>query len=109
MRTAILEASGGTPKQSVRIELRYYYWSSNRWSCLPGYLKASKGYWSSSGVTDTLYLYDDDDGLVAFCHDMDAQNLGYPFDGLDGDTGPFWASLGGMLAQGVATWRLLDV
>ena len=41
MRTAILEASGGTPKQSVRIELRYYYWSSNRWSCLPGYLKAS--------------------------------------------------------------------
>src|SRR5215208_5206076 len=27
------------------------------------------------------------------------------FSSLDGDTGPFWASLGGMLAQGVATWR----
>ena len=107
MRTAILEVSGA--RESIRIELRYYYWSSNRWSCLPGYLKASEGYWKSSGLTDTLFLYDDDDNLVASGINMDMQYLGYPFDDLDGDTGPFWASLGGMLAQGVATWRLLDV
>src|SRR5215510_3600210 len=79
MRTAILEVSGA--KQSVRIELRYYYWSSNRWSCPPGYLTASKGYWTTDGPFDVLHLYDDDDELIAVAHDMDVQYLGYPFDG----------------------------
>ena len=109
MRTAILEVSGKISKRSARIELRYYYWSSNRWSCPPGYLRASKGYWHTGGVTDTLFLYDDDDKLVASGDDMDVQYLGYPFDGLDGDTGPFWVNLGGMLSDDVVVWRFLDV
>jgi hypothetical protein len=109
VRTAILEVSGAISKQSARIELRYYYWSSNRWSCLPGPLRASKGYWHTSGNVDTLYLYDDDDKLVAFGHDVDVQHFGYPFDGLNGDTGPFWVNLGGMFSQDVVTWRFLDV
>ncbi len=71
---------------------------------------ASKGYWKSSGLVDTIYLYNDDDKLVAFAHDVDAQNVGYPFNGLTGDTGPFWVSLGGMLSQDpVVKWRFLDV
>jgi hypothetical protein len=109
MRTAILEVSGKISKQSVRVELRYYYLSSNRWSCPPGYLRASKGYWKSSGNVDTLYLYDDNDKLVASGINMDVQHFGYPFDGLKGDTGPFWVNYGGALDQDVVTWRFIDV
>jgi hypothetical protein len=109
MRKAILEVSGAISKQSVRVELRYYYWSSNRWSCLPGYLAAHKGYWQTTGLGDTLDLYDDNDNRVAFGINMDVQYLGYPFDGLKGDTGPFWVSLGGVFSQDVVTWRFLDV
>jgi len=107
MRTAILEVSG--TKRSARIELVYYYFGSNRWSCLPAYLMANEGYWHTSGMSDTLSLYDDDDKLVAFTHDMDVQYLGYPFDGLDGDTGRFWAARGGTFYRDVAKWRFLDV
>src|SRR5262245_65766457 len=59
MRTAILEVTGKNSKRSARSRLRYYYWSSNRWSCPPGYLRASKGYWHTGADTDTLLLYDD--------------------------------------------------
>jgi hypothetical protein len=107
MRTAILEVRG--TKGSVRIELRYYYWSSNRWSCLPGYMRASKGYWHTDGSNNTIDLYDDDDELVATGHYMDVQHLGYPFDGLDGDTGPFWVFPGGRLYRDAFEWRFLDV
>lgn len=110
MREAELEVHEWTGTPSVRIWLRYYYWSSNRWSCLPGYLAAKEGYWTTSGLSNSLNLFDDDGRLIATAFDMDVQYIGYPFDGLKGDTGNFMVLLEGLLHYSIKLgWEFIVV
>ena len=58
---------------------------------------------------NSITLFDDDDDLIARSYHMDVQYLGYPFDGLKGETGPFSVYKGGILNNDIVTWRFLDV
>jgi hypothetical protein len=110
MATAWLEVTGEYSKRSFVLHLDFNHFSANTWWCRPGYLGATEGTWTSSGLTDSIYVYDPDDELVARSFDMDVDYLGYPFSGLAGDTGPISVyAKGSVLYQDVCTWKFLFV
>jgi hypothetical protein len=107
---AILQIRGVYTGRSANVNLNYYYFSSNTWWCLPGYLGPIKGTWFSSGMSNSIFLYDPDDQLIASSYDMDVQYLGYPFDGLAGKTGPFSVyAKNSVFYNDTTRWKFLSV
>lgn len=100
---------------SKRSMLLDFYWNwvavgqaVQRWSCPPGLLGASNGYWRDHPLTNDIKLYDDDDKFLAWVWDAKVPYIGYPFDGLAGSTGDFtvMTQQGGALDH-FCVWRLL--
>ncbi len=92
------------------VTVKLVYDDDNRWSCLPGYLSASKGTWDTSWIYNRVYLYDGDGKIVAVLYGVDV-NMGYPFDDLAGTTGSGDVATGGVVGgvTGKVTWEFLTV
>lgn len=80
-----------------------------RWSCPPGYLAASQGYWREHALTDELTLYDDDDNHVAAMWDCKVSWVGYPLGDLEGDSGEFLTLRRGGVLDHFSVWTMLIV
>jgi hypothetical protein len=112
MREAKLKVRNLTKPGSVIVTLRWVWLgpgnSTAFWSCLPGYLSASSGYWDDKPLTKMIVLYDDDDNEVGWGRMMNLDWTGYPLSDLEGDTGPFYATRGGIVDE-LPMWEMISV
>ena len=84
MRTAQMKVTNTYPNSGSVIITLHWFWlglgqSLGTWHCLPGYLKASSGYWEDKPLENKIRLFDDDDNKVAWTMKMDVDWTGYPF------------------------------
>jgi hypothetical protein len=117
-RHAKMQISTGGDRSTVVISLIYadiqpgipFAGKVQWWSCLPGYLNATHGYWRDKWLgPGSLDFYDEDDGYVATAMDLKPDLIGYPLSDHAGQEGRFLAFHGGKISRWPLTWKLISV